>query len=755
MKNKLLFSTALLNSAVCLAQNRPNIILILSDDQGWGATSVQIDNTVPQSASDFMQTPNLERLAAMGMRFANGYTCHPNSSPSRAALITGKTPARLGITDIVDRPGGDKGPSFKLIEPKNIQQLPNGQTTIAQLIKQYRPEYGTALFGKWHLAANGPGAHGYDASDGATGNGQGNLKLPNDPKQIFGVTDRSIAWIDQQVSADKPFFIEIAHYATHESNESLAATFQKYQQLPKGTRHNNVGYAAMTEDLDTGIGKILDEVERLGIKDNTYIIYLGDNGSIPGMNPGNTNGPIRGNKATVWEGGIRTPFIIAGPGIAPNTVSRVRIVGWDLFPTFCEILGITQLPKDLDGGSILSVLKNGGVGTVTRPNDNIMVWHWPRYVKDKGGYPSTALIKDNFKYIYTYEDNSELLFDIENDIAETTPLNDSNPEKLAELRTLMFNYLTAVNAGMPVPNPNYSEGTDIPGDLLFHFSFEDDLDDETGQMTIAANNAPSLTADGKYGQGIELNGTSQWLDVISGNYINPDISKTPFTFCGWIYCTIKPAVNNNRVIFTQTGDGARIIVDKYQQAAGPSLSTFVGGSRKNSTTTNFKDNEWMHVAVVGDYSKKTITFYINGEQDGSVLSTGAFESCVGDYRIGAHKDNNKYFGGKMDELYFFQHALTKDEIVKVMNNQWDISSGLKSPPPVPDIKVYPNPANNRLSVQGIDNITALSLFGLDGRLLTKEINSQTIDVSQIKAGNYILRIDSNKNNPVYEKVIIE
>lgn len=759
MKKSLLFSTTFFSGFAFAAPpvSEPNIVLILSDDQGWGATSVQIDDQVSQSASDFMRTPNLEKLAARGIRFANGYTCHPNSSPSRASILTGKTPARLGLTDIVERAGGDNSSQFKLITPPNVRSLSSTEVTIAEIIKQYKSNYATAFFGKWHLAAQGPTYHGFDISDGPTGNDEGNRKIANNPKEIFGVTTRSISWMENQVSNNKPFFLTVAHYAVHEANESLAATRQKYSGYTPGARHNNVDFASMTEDLDTGVGLLLDKIKELGIEDNTYIVYLADNGSMPGMNPGNTNGPIRGSKATVWEGGIKTPFIVAGPGIEANKVSRVRVVGWDLYPTFCELLGIDQLPQNLDGGSLVSVLKNEGNGSVQRPND-FMVWHWPRYVLNKEGYPTTAIIKDSLKLIHSYETGEDFLYHIEKDIAETTLLNNVYPEKLAEMKTLMSSYLTSVNAGLPTPNPNYiGNGSQTPEDLVFYLPFDGELTDKTGQMTVVGNNTPTF-GEGKFGQALTLNGTNQWADIISGDYINPDVSKTKFTVCAWVYNENQHADPNSIIIAQTDGNGTgRILLDKMRQTGGASLSTFLGGTRKNSTTLNFKDNEWVHVSAVGDYLNKTVTFYINGVQDGNPVTTAAaFETCVGNFRLGAHKDGSKAFwSGKLDEFYFFQYALSTEDIVKVMNNEWEKPSALEQTFSPADIIVFPNPTNSKINIKGIEGITTMSLFGLDGRLVLRTTNSPIIDVSNIMSGQYLLKIEAKTASPVFKKVIID
>ena len=197
-------------------------------------------------------------------------------------------------------------------------------------------------------------------------------------------------------------------------------------------------------------------------------------------------------------------------------------------------------------------------------------------------------------------------------------------------------------------------------------------------MFVTGRNSPTF-APGKYGQAVVLNGTSQWLDVASSPYVNVDISKTPFTICSWVYNT-NTHTDPNSIVLTQTdGSGTgRIFLDKMRQIGGSGLSTFVGGVRKNSPALSFKDNEWMHVAAVGDYTNKTVTFYVNGEQDGVVTAAANFESCVGNYRIGGHKDGTKAFwSGMFDDMYFFKRALSKEEITKLMNNEWDGTSAIK------------------------------------------------------------------------------
>src|SRR5205823_6243303 len=159
-----------------------------------------------------------------------------------------------------------------------------------------------------------------------------------------------------------------SHYATHEAIQSLAYTLEKFRNAPKGARHDNAAYGAMLADLDTGIGQLLDAVEAAGILTNTYIIYTSDNGCIPTDDPANINGPVRGWKATVWEGGIRVPFMVVGPGVKPGGASRAPVVGYDILPTICDLAGIPAWPKKVEGGSIKSLLLGDPKGSVKRPN---------------------------------------------------------------------------------------------------------------------------------------------------------------------------------------------------------------------------------------------------------------------------------------------------------------------------------------------------------------------------------------------------
>ena len=435
-----------------ILQTYPNIILILADDQGWGATSVKMDKNISESASDFIRTPNLEKLSKNGVVFSNAYAAHPNCSPTRASILTGKCPAQLQMTDIINRHDGVFFEGNKLNPPAHIKGLPEKEITLAELIKFNLPFYQTAYFGKWHLAAGGPESHGFDDSDGETSNLEGNQKMKDNPKDIFGITSRALTWMNTQVKADTPFFMQISHYATHLAIESKQETHDRVKKYPPGKRHYTSDFAAMSEDLDTGVGLVLNEIEKLGIENNTYIIYLSDNGTFPTKNSSNINGPIHGWKATLWEGGLKVPFIIYGPGIKPG-YNSTNVSSNDILPTICDWLEIESLPQNIDGGSLAPILMNK-TSTVSREND-FMLFYFPHYQHQKGTHPGVAIIRGDYKLIKYYEEDTKLLFNLKEDISEIKNLASVYPEKVIELEEQINNYFLTHNIKLPSLNNEY------------------------------------------------------------------------------------------------------------------------------------------------------------------------------------------------------------------------------------------------------------------------------------------------------------
>lgn len=424
----------------------PNFILVLTDDQGWNGTSVYMSDSLPLSKSDYHQTPNLELLAEKGMRFSSAYASAPVCSPSRYSIQFGQTPARLKMIRV--------GMNTDHIDHET-------PITIPKILQTINPNYRTAHFGKWGIDVD-PSNLGYDESDGITGNKDGGFDFRNnkkqwqnttsqDPKKIFSVTQRAVQFIEKQASTKTPFFLQVSHYAVHSDIMMRKETLGKYQSISKGTRHRHTGFAAMTEDLDSGLGILLEKVKEFGLDKNTYIIYTSDNGAVPVMPPRSkytfgTNTPLSRGKWDAMEGGIRVPFVISGPNIKPGIESKVPISFSDLLPTIIDIAGKKiPLHDELDGGSFKKVVFENGKGEVKR-NKNGIVFHVPYENGIALKRAHSAIIQDNFKLIKFYDTNEVRLYSIENDIEEKHDLSQLLIEKRNLLETALDEYLTLVKA---------------------------------------------------------------------------------------------------------------------------------------------------------------------------------------------------------------------------------------------------------------------------------------------------------------------
>lgn len=429
----------IVGAAICrfATASQPNFIVIYGEGSGWASSSVQMDDRNPASKSSTISTPNLERLAAAGMRFSDGYAPSPRCTPSRAALLTGRSPAQLHMTFVGDGRRGLLEGEFldsgaKLLTPWPQLELPADTVTLAEHLK--RVGYATAHFGKWHLGRVSPNQHGFDVNDGATGNGgPDNVSNPN-PKQALAMTSKGIEFMERQAKAGKPFYLQLSHYPNQPERGGGA-------RPPKSADDE-------TAIVDQTLGQLLDAVARLGLGTNTYIIYTTDHGT-PGR-----NSPLTGGKGTVWEGGLRVPFIVAGPNVMAGACSHVRVSATDLFPTFVELAGVHEtLPAGVEGGSFASVLKNGGTGEVKRPREEFVV-HFPHYDKDAQG-PASAIHVGGLKLIHVYETGALKLFNIASDSGERRDLAAQMPNKAKELDARLMAYLKTMNAQIPKPNPRF------------------------------------------------------------------------------------------------------------------------------------------------------------------------------------------------------------------------------------------------------------------------------------------------------------
>jgi len=439
-------------------EKSPNFIFILTDDQGWTSVSSSMDNRHAEDKSDYDETPNIDRLGDGGMRFSNGYAPAALCTPSRRSIQFGQSPVHTGNVNFQ-----------KKYNTHNDKWL-----TIPRMLKSINAGYATAHYGKWDLRADiFPEDLGYDESDGNTGNNNGDVMtdkktkwtqvyVNKDPKRTFTITSRAINFMQRQVQSDHPFYMQLSYYAPHVDIETTQKTYAKFINKPKGKIHDNAGWAAMLNDLDNGIGQVLDMVDKLGIEDNTYIFLMSDNGGVEFLPPPSLkhkldppsafdkkmiNYPLRGGKWVLYEGGTRVPFLVKGPGIKVHSYCHVPVVGYDIFPTISDLAGNKQaLPAYLDGASISSLLHDPVNGKVTRKEDDI---YFHRYEKS---YEHSSIVEGNYKLIKFWNTNREELYDLTNDIGETQNLAGELPGKLKELDGKLMIYLNKEHAEILDPN---------------------------------------------------------------------------------------------------------------------------------------------------------------------------------------------------------------------------------------------------------------------------------------------------------------
>ena len=427
------------------AADKPNFVVILTDDQSWVGSSLQMMPEDPRTRSDYFRTPHIERLAQMGMRFSQGYSPAASCCPTRRAIQTGQVPARHEYN--ADRAGWAK--TYR------------NQLNIPRMLKAADERYVTGHFGKWDHRYDEitPHQQGYDFSDGYTGNGNGGSKgtggpaATPDPKLINTITDEALHFITRNHANDRPFYLQLSHYAVHLDIFYNAATLADVKHdLSPGKKHNMPEFAAMTEDMDAGIGRILDKLLELDLLANTYLIFMSDNGgrtSIPKAPESQVdrNAPLRDGKHSFYEGGIRVPFIVLGPHVEPGSVSAVPVTGVDLLPTFADLAGYpNRLPDNIDGGSIRQVLHNDGKGIVERSKP-FLVFH---QAADRE--PLSAIRMGDYKLVKTWQQNRLELFDLSRDISEVNDLSDSMGDKTSELHGLLSGFLKEVDADQPRPD---------------------------------------------------------------------------------------------------------------------------------------------------------------------------------------------------------------------------------------------------------------------------------------------------------------
>lgn len=439
------------------AADPPNVILILADDLGGRDLGCY--------GSKYHRTPNLDQMAKDGVRFTDAYAACPVCSPTRVSVLTGKYPQRFGVTDWL--PGRADRPDQKLLRPKLPDGLPSEAVTIAEVLKG--AGYVTGTIGKWHLGTGdlGPENQGFDVNiaGDATGTPRSYFapfqnktgKMPGLETAADGeyLTDRLGEESAKFIAANKakPFFLYLPHYAVHTPLKAKPELEAKYKKGNPGSQ-GNPAYAAMLESLDDAVGRVLKELDTQKLADRTVVIFTSDNGglaTLEGMPAAPTyNGPFREGKGYLYEGGVRVPLIVRGPGVAKQGVVSDSVVSSiDLFPTVLDLCGVKTAEK-LDGMSFAPVL----AGKPATERDAIY-WHYPHYA-NQGSRPGGAVRGGDFKLIQFYETGRHELFNVKSDQSESRNLALEKPDVVKDLAAKLEAWRKDVGAKMPTPNPDYT-----------------------------------------------------------------------------------------------------------------------------------------------------------------------------------------------------------------------------------------------------------------------------------------------------------
>jgi len=479
------------------ASGRPNIIVVLADDLGWADLGCY--------GSTFHETPNLDRLAAQSVRFTQGYAAHPYCSPTRAALLTGRNPARLHITDYIP----SNGKTGKFLPAEIHKELPLEEVTLAELMREHG--YATWHVGKWHLGDVGfyPQQQGFDINIAGHAAGlplsffwpYGNPEdeaVPREQKPgsyhsrgvpglVKGgkqgehlcdrLTQEAIELL-RGLDGDRPFFLYLPYYDVHTPIQAKPELVEKYEakaaklglptpkqapRTPEGNparasepRQNLIAqchptYAAMVETLDTNVGKLLVALDELKLTDNTIVIFTSDNGGLNQHNDGTTpitsNAPLRSGKGWLYEGGVRVPWIARVPGVTAQVCDR-PIITSDLAPTLLDLSGLPARPDlHLDGTSFTSLLKGG-----TDAIHESLFWHFPHY-GNTGSGPCSSIRVGDWKLIHWLEDDSIELFDLAADSCETRDLSMEHPDRAADLLAQLQSWRQTTQASSLRPKP--------------------------------------------------------------------------------------------------------------------------------------------------------------------------------------------------------------------------------------------------------------------------------------------------------------
>ncbi|NOX54540.1 MAG: sulfatase [Planctomycetes bacterium] len=445
---------------------KPNFVFLLVDDLGWADLGCY--------GADLHETPNIDRLAASGMRFTNAYAAAPVCSPTRASILTGKSPARLHMT-IWRESSKNRVFNRKLLPPDTVADLPHEEVTIAEALQA--AGYVSAHVGKWHLGdfTHYPQTMGFPIAIGGTGWGapqtfwwpySGRGRFGNEfryvPHLEWGkpgeyLTDRLTTEAIHVIERlkDRPFFLYMCWHTVHTPIEGKPELVEKHRRrLKPEFHHQNVEYAAMVESLDQNVGRILAKLDELGLARNTVVFLTSDNGGYINRfrnRQVTSNAPLRSGKGSLYEGGVRVPLIVRWPKHVPaGSVCRTPVISDDFYPTILQLAGIEGDPKHnatVDGKSLAPVLRNPQV----RLDRDTLYWHYPHYYPTTS--PVSAIRQGDWKLLHYYEDDRIELYNLAEDLGERTNLADKKPDVAQRLKQQLAAWLNSVEAQFPRPNP--------------------------------------------------------------------------------------------------------------------------------------------------------------------------------------------------------------------------------------------------------------------------------------------------------------